>query len=316
MRAPDFWRHRGAVARLLAPLGTLYGMTVAWKAAHASPYRAAMPVLCIGNLTAGGSGKTPVAIAVAKLLQARGKKPVFLTRGYGGKQSGPALVKPHHTAQLMGDEALLLARAAPAIVARDRAMGGALAGDEKADVIVMDDGHQNFTLAKDLSLVVVDGGGGLGNGLVLPAGPLREPVAQGLKRADAVIIMGPGNPDLAGYAGPVLRAHLVPLPNDFAGRKVLAFAGIGRPQKFFDTLRAVGAFVEATESFADHYSYRPDDLVRLRARAREKSAQLVTTEKDLVRIAPEQRDGITALAVEARFDDPAALEAVLNRLFA
>ena len=313
MRAPDFWKHRGPVAQLLAPLGHLYGMSIAWKAAHASPYRAAMPVLCVGNLTAGGSGKTPVAIAIARLLQARGKKPVFLTRGYGGKAQGPLLVKPHHDARLMGDEALLLARAAPTIVSRDRALGGALAGDEKADVIVMDDGHQNFALAKNLSLVVVDGGGSFGNGMALPAGPLREPVAQGLKRADAVVIMGAGNPGLAGFTGPVLRAWLEPLPHDCAGRKVLAFAGIGRPQKFFETLKAAGAFVEETASFPDHHIFSPDALAGLRARAKARGAQLVTTEKDLVRIDQAQRTGIAALAVQARFEDLAALEKLLDR---
>ena len=316
MREPGFWRRRGAMAHLLSPLGALYGFSVAWKASHAgAAYHAAMPVLCVGNLTAGGSGKTPVAIEIARMLEARGKKPVLLTRGYGGKTHGPALVKPHHSARIMGDEALVLARAAPTIVSRDRALGGALAGDGHADVLVMDDGHQNFSLKKDLSLVVVDGGGGFGNGMVLPAGPLREPVAQGLKRADAVIIMGSGAPDLAGYAGPVLRAWLEPQPHNFTGRKMLAFAGIGRPQKFFDTLRAVGAFVEETESFADHYTYQPSDLAGLRARARARGAQLVTTEKDLVRIDPAQRGDIAALAVRARFENPAPLESLLDRLF-
>jgi tetraacyldisaccharide 4'-kinase len=315
MRAPSFWRHKGAAALLLAPLGKLYGASVAFKAATARPYRTPMPVICVGNLTAGGSGKTPVAIAVGQMLAARGKKPVFLTRGYGGKERGSALVKDHHSARLMGDEALMLARTAPTIVSSDRAIGAALAVNEKADVIVMDDGHQNFALAKDLSLVVIDGTAGFGNGMVLPAGPLREPVAQGLKRADAVVIMGEGNPDLAGYGGPVLRAWLEPLPHALAGRKVLAFAGIGRPKKFFDTLTAVGALVADTESFADHYYYRPDDLAGLRARAKTTGAQLVTTEKDLVRIPPEQRKDITALAVRARFADEAALGRLLDGLW-
>jgi tetraacyldisaccharide 4'-kinase len=312
MRAPNFWKHKGIVAHLLAPLGALHGASIAFKAAHASPYRAPMPVICIGNLTAGGSGKTPVAIAIGRMLQARGKAPVFLTRGYGGKAGAPLLVKPHHTARVAGDEALLLARTAPTIVSRDRAIGAAKAAEEKADVLVMDDGFQNFALAKDLSLVVVDGGGGFQNGMVLPAGPLREPVAQGLSRADAVVIVGGGTPDLAGYAGPVLRAHLAPLPNAFAGRKVFAFAGIGRPQKFYDTLRATGAFVQGTQDFADHHFYDAQDLQGLRDQAR--GYPMVTTEKDLVRIAPEQRQGIAALAVEARFDDPAALETLLARV--
>jgi tetraacyldisaccharide 4'-kinase len=312
MRAPSFWNRRGAVAVLLAPLGKLYGASVAFKAAHASPYRAPMPVICVGNLTAGGSGKTPVAIAIGEMLKAQGHKPVFLTRGYGGKAAAPVLVKPHHGARIVGDEALLLARTAPTIVARDRAIGAARAAEAKADVLVMDDGHQNFALAKDLSLVVVDGGGGFQNGMVLPAGPLREPVAQGLKRADAVIVMGDGAPELRGYAGPVLRARLVPLPNNFAGRRVFAFAGIGRPRKFFDTLKAAGALVAGTQDFADHHNYDALDLQGLRDQA--KGDLLVTTEKDLVRIPAEQRRGIAALAVEARFDDPAALAALLARI--
>ena len=312
MRAPNFWKHRGVVARLLSPLGKLYGASVAFKAANASAYRAAMPVICVGNLTAGGSGKTPVAIALGEMLKARGLRPAFLTRGYGGKAGAPLLVKPHHTARIVGDEALLLARSAPTIVSRDRAVGAARAAEERADVLVMDDGFQNFSLAKDLSLVVVDGGGGFQNGLVLPAGPLREPVAQGLKRADAVIIIGNGTPDLAGYAGPVLRAHLAPLPHDFAGRTVFAFAGIGRPQKFFDTLKVAGALVKGTQDFADHHLYDAKDLQGLRDQA--KGDLLVTTEKDLVRIPLQQRHGIAALAVEARFDDPAALAALLGKV--
>ena len=183
MRAPDFWQEKSLtpLARLLAPLGRLYGASVAAKARHARPYRSALPVICIGNLTAGGSGKTPVALAVAEFLKARGRKPAFLTRGYGGKERGPALVRPTSSAAHVGDEALLLARTAPTIVARDRVMGAALAaGLDDIDVLVMDDGHQNFALAKTVSLVVVDGPSGFGNGLMLPAGPLREPVRQGL----------------------------------------------------------------------------------------------------------------------------------------
>ncbi len=311
MRAPSFWRHRGFLARLLSPLGALYSLSVALKSKYAKPYRASMPVVCVGNLTAGGSGKTPVAIAVTEMLKARGRKPVFLSRGYGGKEYGPAIVRPHHTARQMGDEPLLLSRSAPVIVARDRAIGAALASDEKADVIVMDDGHQNFALGKNLSIVVVDGASGFGNGMVIPAGPLRERVAQGLKRADAVVVMGHGNPNLCGYAGPVLRAHLEPLPHDLAGRKVFAFAGIGRPQKFFDTLRNIGAFVEGTQAYADHYFYKSEDLATLASLARMKNAQLVTTEKDLVRIEAARRDGIVALAVRARFENSAALEQLL-----
>src|SRR5882672_2816302 len=218
MRAPDFWRRRGLVGGLLAPLGALYGATVAFKARLAKPFEAGIPVLCVGNLTAGGSGKTPVAIAIAEMLRAKGHKPYFLTRGYGGSERGPALASRGHSAAVMGDEALLLARTAPTIVARDRAAGARLALEKGATVLVMDDGHQNFALRKSLSLVVVDAESGFGNGFQIPAGPLREPVGQGLSRADAVVLVGHGSPDLLGFPGPVPRAHLESDGSAFAGK--------------------------------------------------------------------------------------------------
>jgi len=312
MRAPDFWAGRGPLAKTLAPLGALYGASVALKARFASPYRAPAKIICVGNLTAGGSGKTPVAIAVAEALAQRGARPFFLTRGYGGREKGPAQVLAAHSAALVGDEALLLARVAPTIVARDRAAGAALATARGAKVIVMDDGHQNFTLAKDLSLVVVDGESGFGNGLAIPAGPLREPVRQGLARADAVIVMGDGAPDLEGFAGPVLRARLAADGTALAGRRVFAFAGIGRPQKFVASLKEAGAIVTGTRFFADHHPYSPAEIAAFRAAA--KDCLLVTTEKDLVRLSPDQRQGITALPVKAAFADASALNPLLDRL--
>src|SRR5579885_574853 len=200
MRAPDFWRRRNSIAILLAPLGALYGQSVALKARFAKPFDPGLPVSCVGNLTAGGSGKTPIAIAIAERLRVKGHKPFFLTRGYGGREHGPAMATRAHSAAQMGDEALLLARAAPTIVARDRAAGARLAREKGATVIVMDDGHQNFALRKSLSLVVVDAQTGFGNGFQIPAGPLREPVAQGLVRADAVLFMGDGAPDLGNFS--------------------------------------------------------------------------------------------------------------------
>jgi len=232
MRAPDFWRRDGAVARLLAPLGVFYGLSVALKARLAKSFDPGIPVVCVGNLTAGGSGKTPVAIAIAEMLRAQGHRPFFLTRGYGGSERGPALASRAHNAAVMGDEALLLARTAPTIVARDRAAGARLAKEKGATVLVMDDGHQNFSLRKAMSLVVVDAGTGFGNGFQIPAGPLREPVSQGLCRADTVVLVGRGTPELGNYSGPVLRAHLAADGGALAGRQVFAFAGIGRPEKF------------------------------------------------------------------------------------
>jgi tetraacyldisaccharide 4'-kinase len=318
MRQPEFWNGRDRGARLalaaLAPLGWAYGATVAWKRDHAKPHRPRSKVICIGNLTAGGTGKTPIAIAVTRALAERGERPFILSRGYGGRLRGPALVDPaHDTAQEVGDEPLLLARAAPVVVARDRALGAELADDQGATVIVMDDGHQNFALAKDISIVVVDAETGFGNGMVLPAGPLREPVAQGLARADAVVLVGNGAPDLKGFAGPVLRARLAAIDVvGLNGRDVVAFAGIGRPDKFFDTLKSLGAKLVETREYADHHAYTASEIARLQAKAR--GVLLVTTEKDYVRLTQTERDGVNFLPVRAAFDDPAALARLLDTI--
>ena len=311
MRAPDFWQKRGLLPALLAPLGALYGLSVAIRAHGAKPFDCGLPVICVGNLTVGGSGKTPIAIAIAEMLRAKGHRPYFLTRGYGGSEQGPALASRGHSAKVMGDEALLLARTAPTIVARNRAAGARLAQEKGATVLVMDDGHQNFSLRKDLSLVVVDGETGFGNGFQIPAGPLREPVEQGLARADAVVIAGEGAPDLQGFAGPVLRAHLKP-ETVFAGKTVFAFAGIGRPEKFVASLEDSGALVTGSCFFADHHAYGEAEIDQLRAVAGE--AMLVTTEKDFVRLSVAQREGIRVLKVAAVFDDAPAMERLLDSL--
>jgi tetraacyldisaccharide 4'-kinase len=281
------------------------------KAKFSRPFDPGLPVICVGNLTAGGSGKTPVAIAIADRLRARGHKPFFLTRGYGGSETGPAMASRAHSAVQMGDEALLLARAAPTIVARDRAAGARLAREKGATVLVMDDGHQNFSLRKSLSLVVVDAETGFGNGFQIPAGPLREPVVQGLARADAVILMGNGSPDLDGFSGPVLRAHLRVDGEAFTGKQVFAFAGIGRPEKFVASLEDSGAEVMGSCFFDDHHPYTEDEIIELKAVAGE--AQLVTTEKDFVRLSVAQREGIRLLKAAAVFDDASALDGLLDR---
>jgi tetraacyldisaccharide 4'-kinase len=312
MHAPDFWQRRGLLAAALAPLGFAYGASVAFKARHAKAFDPGLPVICVGNLTAGGSGKTPLAIAIAELLRAKGYKPYFLTRGYGGSEHGPALASRGHSAAVMGDEALLLARTAPTVVARDRAAGARLAQEKGATILVMDDGHQNFSLRKSLSLVVVDAQTGFGNGYQIPAGPLREPVAQGLARADAVILVGEGAPDLGGYNGPVLRAHLKPDGETFAGKPVFAFAGIGRPEKFAASLEDSGAQLCGSCFFPDHHPYTEDEITQLRAVAGD--ATLVTTEKDFVRLTTAQREGIRMLKVAATFDDAAAIDRLLDSL--
>ncbi|HEY2034648.1 MAG TPA: tetraacyldisaccharide 4'-kinase [Rhizomicrobium sp.] len=318
MRAPEFWDEKDYTAKLavaaLTPLGWTYGATVAWKAAHARPYRATAKTVCVGNLTAGGSGKTPIAIAIARALIEHGKRTFILTRGYGGKMRGPGIIDlAHDTFEETGDEALLLAGAAPVIVSRDRAAGAKLADSKQTDVIVMDDGHQNFALAKDLSIIVVDAETGFGNGRILPAGPLRENIALGLARAQAVVLVGNGTPKLPGFSGLVLRATLVPVDAPgVAGQRVAAFAGIGRPEKFFATLRALGAEIVEERAYDDHHAYTAAEFARLRSRAKALDASLVTTEKDFVRLTPAEREDVRFIPVRAAFEDPAALAALLD----
>jgi len=323
MRAPAFWDagpHHPA-ARLLAPLGALYGRhTAARMDRPGAP--APCPVLCIGNFTLGGAGKTPTALALAARLRALGANPAFLTRGYGGRLGGPVRVDPaRHDARAVGDEALLLACAAPTILARDRPAGARLCAAEGADVIVMDDGLQNPNLAKDLAFAVVDAGAGLGNGRTFPAGPLRVPLARQWKHVHGLVLIGEGvrGEAVAEAAGrrdlPVHRARLVP-GADFAGRRVLAFAGIGRPEKFFASLREAGAEVVATHAFADHHPYGARYTERLAAEADRLGADLVTTRKDHVRLEPAFAARVAVLPVTLLFADDALLVTQLRALLA
>ncbi|MSP94179.1 MAG: tetraacyldisaccharide 4'-kinase [Alphaproteobacteria bacterium] len=317
MRDPKFWSHRGSVlAALLSPLGALYGASVKLRHARANPFRPKARVVCVGNLTAGGSGKTPIAIALARICVGRGLKPMFLTRGYGGRLAWPVLVDPHqHASADVGDEPLLLAATAPTIVARDRAAGAKLADTLGADLIVMDDGFQNFQIVKDLSFVVVDATLGFGNGHLIPAGPLREPVSQGLARADALVLMGDGDPAIA-FTGPVLRARTIAAaPEALKDRAVFAFAGIGNPERFFALLRNAGASVVGTQAFADHHRFSELELSVLRLGCEKFGALCVTTEKDYFRLEPRQRARIVPVPVFARFDDDgASLNALLDRV--
>lgn len=320
MRAPEFWLRECWQARLLAPAGWLYARAALLRERLVRPVAPPVPVLCIGNLTAGGAGKTPVAIAAARLLVARGRNPFFLTRGHGGALAGPLRVdRARHGAAETGDEPQLLARVAPTIVARDRVAGADLAATQGADCIVMDDGLQNPSLAKTLRLVVVDGDTGFGNGRTIPAGPLRAPLSHGLGLADGFVLVGEDRHGLAvalGARAPVLRARLEPAA-DIAGRlrgqRLLAFAGIGRPGKFFDTLAACGADLADGVAFADHHPYREAEVAALRARAQEAGAALATTEKDIVRVPAGQRDGIIVLPVAARFAPEDALSTFIGR---
>src|SRR5437763_7751853 len=284
MRAPEFWHEpRGLTAGLLAPAGAVWDLVARLRRAVARPYRAPVPVLCVGNLVAGGSGKTPVALSLARLFTDRGIAVHVVSRGYRGKAAGPVQADPaRHDADAVGDEALLLAAVAPCWVAKDRAPGIAAAVKAGAQVILLDDGFQNPSVAKDLSLVVVDAEYGFGNGRVMPAGPLREPVAAGLARADAAVLIGhpPAPSELGRAYCPVLGAALEPGTGDrFQNARIVAFAGIGRPEKFFATLRRLGAQLTATQSFPDHHPYRTHQIARLLESAAREIAHLGPTAK-------------------------------------
>jgi len=301
MRAPAFWwRKAGVTAALLSPLGAIYGAIAEVLLARAGK-RAALPVICIGDPTLGGGGKTPAAIAVAALLREIGERPAFLTRGYGGRERGPLVVDPTiHDAAAVGDEPLLLARAAPTVVAADRIAGALLATGTDASVIVMDDGFQSPVLEKDLSLLVIDAAVGLGNGHVFPAGPLRAPWPAQLRRAQALIVVGDNLPSANPL--PAFQAKLVAEENAAAAlkdKRVLAFAGIGRPEKFFTTLRALGAEVAVARPFADHHRYTPQEARALIAEAGAHGLVLVTTEKDRVRLGRDPASAALAEKVQA-----------------
>ncbi len=316
MRPPEFWsRPPGLMARLLSPLGYIYGRVVSAKLKRKPAYRPGAPVICIGNLTLGGAGKTPIAIAILQRLTAMRASPVALSRGYGGAAPGPLKVEPDHRASEVGDEPLLLARYAPTIIAKDRAAGARAAMEAGAGVIVMDDGFQNPSVPKDLSIAVVDSETGFGNGQIFPAGPLRESAKEGLARADAVILMGRGPFD-PGH--PVtIRAQLrAPLAAAFDDRRVVAFAGIGRPEKFYQSMQRAGADIIAVFSYPDHHAYSDDDIQRMKALARARGAALATTEKDYVRLPPALRKGVLTLPVEAQFEDDRALDALLAKALA
>lgn len=321
MRAPDFWHDDTFLSRFLEPLSFVYGWAARKRLRDGESVRPPIPVICVGNIVAGGAGKTPTCLALIDRLRAtRPCVPHILTRGYGGTEVGPRAVDPiRHDAARVGDEALLLAGHAPTWVARWRPDGAQAAAEMGADVLIMDDGFQNPSLVKDLSLVVVDGGYGFGNGKVIPAGPCREQIEDGLARADAVVLLGQDRAGVAKRIGnrlPILRASLRPGPEAqaFSGRKVVAFAGIGRPDKFFETLEECGAQIVAAHSFPDHHPYVRAEIAQMEAQAQSAGALLATTAKDAVRVPPDQRQDLAVLTVRLDWDDVCALDRLLDRV--
>jgi tetraacyldisaccharide 4'-kinase len=323
MRPPEFWKAEVsgrdsalALRAVLTPISWLYAFAAAQRQRTTISRRAPIPVICIGNLTVGGAGKTPITRAIRAKLGANAHT---LSRGYGGRIEGPLRVTTDMDSREVGDEPLLHARDGAAWIARDRFAGAMAAAQAGAHAIIMDDGFQNPALAKDLSIIAVDPGFGIGNRQVFPAGPLRERLADGLARADAVIMLHsaraveteePAADWLSDFSKPILTARLQPA-GIAPDRTLVAFAGLARPEKFFDTLTAMGGKVSEAVPFADHHPYSEAELGVLAQMAEERDAMLITTEKDAARLSSEWRARVAVLPVAARFDDEAALEALL-----
>lgn len=326
MKAPGFWTARRPtfLARALQPVGWAYGRLAAVRMAGRGA-RAPVPVICVGNFVAGGAGKTPAAMALARMLLADRRRVAFLSRGYGGeKRDLPILVDPgRHDARAVGDEPLLLAGVAPTFVGADRVRSAHMAVHAGAEVLILDDGLQNPALVKDLAFGVVDGETGFGNGLCLPAGPLRAPLAEQAPHVAGLIVVGGGHKAVddarRAFPGkPVLHAGLEPdalAAAPLIGREVVAFCGIARPEKFYATLRRIGAQIVATRDFADHHPFTQREFERLANEASRRGALLVTTEKDRVRLSAAQAEAVLTLPVTLRFDDPDALRRMLRRVF-
>jgi tetraacyldisaccharide 4'-kinase len=327
MHEPAFWyRPSSWISRLLMPLAALYG-AVAGRRLQRRGFDAGIPVLCVGNYHVGGAGKTPAVLALAKMLRDLGETPVVLSRGYGGRLRGPIKVDPErHVAADVGDEPLMMARTIPVVVARDRIDGVALARSQGASVILMDDGFQNPAIAKDASLIVIDGDRGLGNACVFPAGPLRAPLPPQFERTDALIVVGDGSAAdavaaaIAARGKPVLSAHLKPDDGSVAtlrGKRALAFAGIGDPVRFFRTLRASGIEVVCERALPDHHPFSKSEIETLIAEAKRDALTLVTTEKDVARLRnaeglPPWAKDIVPFAVTLEFDGAAQLRKLVS----
>ena len=321
MREPHFWRDLDPRSRaaapltrfLLSPAAALYAHMGARRIARAEPLDCGIPVVCVGNLTLGGAGKTPVVSALRARLSAGGLRAASLSRGYGGELKGPLRVSPdEHTAGMVGDEPLMLASGGESWIARDRAAGALAMKADGVEAIIMDDGHQNPALSKTVSIVVVDAAEPFGNRHVFPKGPLREPIAAGLSRAHGVVLMGDGAvpAEVAASGLPVWRGRLAP-DNALAGGAYVAFAGIGRPERFFDSLRQLaGVELSETVPFADHHVYSAGDLRYLRKLAEERGARLVTTSKDHVRLGKAFGAGVDVARVSVAFDNPDAVDAI------
>jgi len=315
MKTPSFWSSKTFLSTLLVPVSIIYDMIGTLSRAKIRPAAFPVPIICIGNLTAGGAGKTPVALYIGERLKAKNINAYFLSRGYGGRLEGPVLVKPEkHKAADVGDEPLLLAELLPTVVAKDRVSGANYAITKGAKAIIMDDGFQNRSIIKSLSLLVIDGFRGFGNGRLIPAGPLRERPEDGFKRAHAVIVINRTTtlPKLP-TDRPAFFARTYPKDAaNFKGKKLFAFCGIAYPQKFFEMLRTTGAKVVEEIAFADHYQYTALDLRKLLLKSYVEDALLITTSKDYARLPEQFRDSVAVMELGIEFENPAIFDSVLD----
>lgn len=309
MKTPQIWKKRNFLSNLLLPISWLYGAATYLRVHTKKSSKVSVPVICIGNLTAGGTGKTPVSVAIAGLLQQNGKNPFFLSRGYGGKLKNILVNPEKHSADLAGDEPLILTRQAPVVVDSNRVKGAELAIHNGADCLVMDDGFQNPGLYKDLSFLVFDGAYGAGNHRLIPAGPLRESLKQGFKRAHALIIIGEDKTNISAQTAlPVFGADIEEIKPATNNKKVLAFAGIGHPQKFYDSLMRCGLTIFKVQNFPDHHFYTKTELQNLIQTAQKHDLDIYTTSKDYVKIPPELKKYFKVLEIKIKWKEPSKLK--------
>ncbi len=310
MKTPNYWKDKNLYSYILSPLGSIYQLATAINLALKKTKSVDKKVICIGNLTAGGTGKTPVAISIAKILKQMGKKPFFVSRGYGGILKNIMVDKNKHSAKEVGDEPLLLSAQAPVAINPNRYEGAKLAIANGADIIIMDDGFQNPTLKKDLSFLVFDGNFGYGNGKCIPAGPLRESLKHGLKRAQAIMIIGEDKHNLTEEFKnlPIFKGQIAPIIDKVPSKPVIAFAGIGRPEKFYTSLRICGFKIYQTEDYPDHHQYSRDELQKLIKKAEQNNCLLYTTTKDYVKIPPDLAKYFHVLEIAIQWEDEEKLK--------
>lgn len=316
MKTPTFWNKKNLFVYCLLPFSWIYHCVTTLRFKLKKPYKSHLPVICIGNLTAGGTGKTPVSIAIADILKQKGKNPFFISRGYGGKVKNIIIHSYNNCAKEVGDEPLLLSKIAPVAVNPDRAEAAKLAVKSGADILIMDDGFQNPGLYKDISFLVFNGKLGIGNGAVIPAGPLRETFTSGIKRASALIIIGNDETDIAKKTDlPVFFADITAEQPNIKNKNIFAFAGIGYPEKFYNSLKKVGLNVVNTQDFPDHHFYTEKELNKIIETAQKQNLEIFTTSKDFVKIPTNMQKHFNVLNIQINWRDKKSVEDFICKKF-